>query len=190
MTPLRTLALLLAFAAVPTQARASAFTFSFGTDLDIITGVMTGEMTTGLPVGYNWSATSILFTSMPAPMQSAYDHAGGISIRPDTLFMLNRWIVDDGEMIGGRFDQRTGCIFDCVHLRLDYGGNGLLFAAHPLDFSHIEQYTVQGPLTMQPVPEPATLTLFGLGLVGVVSRRLIRRTGSASRARAGVSPDR
>ncbi len=167
-----------AFIFMPAPARADSliqsFAFSFGDGADVVSGTIFGTGSDRVP-GFNWTATSIVITSMPALMESAWfgnlDLAHNLQGRRTT----NQWNVIDNELVSGAFDTRAECILDCGMFRLRYDrglGDGLIFGARATVPRGIyEQYTEAGSLTILPVPEPATVVLLATGAVGLFARR-------------------
>ena len=182
----------LALALIPAPASADSlvpsFAFSFGNGIDVISGNIFGEESTRI-AGFNWTATQIVITSMPTEMARAV--FGNLdlvdNLRDGPAGTINRWIVDDGEIMFATFFKRGNCDLSCANLHLDFnqaeGFRGSMFAAGVDLWGHeYARSFVAGPGTITPVPEPSSFVLLATGAIGLFERR---RRGRLSRGSGG-----
>jgi hypothetical protein len=155
---------LMGFALLASQAAASSYTFSFANTCTttgcIIGGTVTGEVT--LPDGDGtFAATSVLLTSYP----DVFDPDPDVEVMNWLTKGPNEFKILNGEVTWASFRAVNSAISISDILYLNYGSNYLSLGTNGA--SKVKNKDGMSGLTFHAVPEPASMLLLGLGLVGL-----------------------
>jgi hypothetical protein len=167
----------------PSVAGATPLTFGFTFTSDdhmfMTDGTLTGDFIP--PRGqYNWRLTELHFNALP-PEILAIHNPFPYTIHPIPPRFGSYWFVSDAnELVRGSLRWMSPCEVDCSSMRMGYAASGpgsmWLYNAHGDIFHIIEQVRVNGSVEISKVPEPASLTLFASGLLGVLAARRRRQS--------------
>lgn len=188
------LALALAFVSSASASPIYRYKFDFTDGTNTATGVVTmapydfpagwGDTVCG-PCDPNAIIRDIEFTSLSPYVQQTLGESGGLDLGPFTLpgqfpffpGYVNYFTLDaNGVILAGDFWRASDCQLDCGHMRIDPGFGSLFLAHATFPQGIVDEVSLRGSVDVDPVPEPGSVALLAMGVIGFlgVRRRTLR----------------